>query len=167
MLKNFHQPLWQRITRHGQRWLLIGAAAVAVQFYCVVQYYEIEGHGYGFFETAAGYSLNAIAFAFLVVAALSPNSWLARIRIPGAYHLALWSYSTYLSHKPVQIVLARSLKPFNLPSPALASIILITALLVGSLLYYLVEAPFMAWRDRSVPSNFANPGASVPISSPH
>jgi peptidoglycan/LPS O-acetylase OafA/YrhL len=154
MLKNFHQPLWQRITRHGQRWLLLGAVAVTVQLYCVAQYYEIEGYGYAFFMTAAGYSLNAIVFAFLVIAALSPNSWLARIRIPGAYHIALWSYSTYLSHKAVQIVLARTLKPLHLPSPALACIILITAIGVGSLLYYLVEAPFMAWRDRRVPSNF-------------
>ena len=98
---------------------------------------------------------------------MSPNSWLARIRIPGAYHIALWSYSTYLSHKAVQIVLARTLKPYNLPSPALACIILITALLVGSLLYYLIEAPFMAWRDRAVPSNFATPGTSLSTSSPH
>jgi len=167
MVKNFHQPLWQGITRHGQRWLLIGVAAVAVQFYCVTQYYEIEGHGYGFFMTAVGYSLNAMAFALLVIAALSPNSWLARIRIPGAYHIALWSYSTYLSHKSVQIVLARTLKPFNLPSPALACIILIAALLVGSLLYYLVEAPFMALRDRWVPSNFADQGTRLSTSSSH
>ena len=27
MLKNFHQPLWKRITQYGQRWLLIGAVA--------------------------------------------------------------------------------------------------------------------------------------------
>ena len=46
--------------------------------------------------------------------------WLARIRIPGAYHIALWSYSTYLSHKAVQIVLARTLKPFDLPPAELA-----------------------------------------------
>ena len=160
MLKNFHQPLWQRITQYGQRWLLIGAVAVATMLYCVDQYYEIEGHGYGFFMTAAGYSLNAMAFALLVVAALSPNSWLARIRIPGAYHIALWSYSTYLSHKAVQIVLARNLKPLQLPSAAMASIILVVALIVGALLYYLIESPFMTLRDRWIPSNFIHRGTS-------
>jgi peptidoglycan/LPS O-acetylase OafA/YrhL len=154
MLKNFHQPLWQRITRHGQRWLLIGALTVATMLYCVYHYYEIPDHGYGFFMTAAGYSLNAMAFAVLVMAALSPNSWLARIRIPGAYHIALWSYSTYLSHKAVQIVLARYLKPMDLPPAALAGIILAVALIVGALLYYFVESPFMALRDRQVPGNF-------------
>ena len=161
MLKNFHRPLWQRITRHGHLWLLAGAAAVATMLYSVDQYYNIEGYGYTFFMTAAGYSLNAMAFALLVIAALSPNSWLARIRIPGAYHIALWSYSTYLSHKAVQIVLARHLKPMHLPTIELAGIILATALVVGALLYYLVERPFMTLRDRTVPSNFIDHGTSI------
>ena len=123
--------------------------------YCEYQFHYIEGRGYPFFMTAAGYSLNAMAFALLVVAALSPGSWLARIRIPGAYHVALWSYSIYLSHKAVQMVLERELRAFELPSIALACIIAVTSVLVGSLLYWLVESPFMALRDRWVPSNFA------------
>jgi peptidoglycan/LPS O-acetylase OafA/YrhL len=95
-----------------------------------------------------------MAFALLVVAALSPDSWLARIRIPGAYPVALWSYSIYLSHKAVQIVLARELQPFNPPPLALVCIIAITSVLVGALLYWLVESPFMALRDRWIPSLF-------------
>ncbi|HWM71727.1 MAG TPA: acyltransferase [Steroidobacteraceae bacterium] len=154
MLKNFNRPTWQRMTRHGQLWLLAGTLAVATMLYCVDQFYRIDGYGYTFFMTAAGYSLNAMAFSLLVVAALSPNSWLARVRIPGAYQIALWSYSTYLSHKAVQIVLARQLRPFNLPPIALACIIVVTAVLVGALLYWLVESPFMALRDRWFPSNF-------------
>ena len=154
MLKNFHRAAWQRITRHGQGLLAIGTAAVAIMLYSVNQFYYVEGQGYTFFMTAAGYSLNAMAFALLVVAALSPDSWLARIRIPGAYPVALWSYSIYLSHKAVQIVLARELQPFNLPTIALVCIIALTSVLVGALLYWLVESPFMALRDRWVPSNF-------------
>ena len=161
MLKNFHRPLWQRMTRHGHFWTLIGAAAVATMLYCVDRFYNIDGYGYTFFMTAAGYSLNAMAFALLVIAALSPNSWLARMRIPGAYHIALWSYSTYLSHKAVQIVLARNLTPWQLPSFELACIILATAIVIGALLYYVVERPFMALRDRRVPSNFIGHGTGV------
>ena len=154
MLKNFHREAWQRITRHGQGLLAIGAAAVAIMLYCVNRFYYVDGQGYSFFMTAGGYSLNAMAFALLVVAALSPDSWLARIRIPGAYHVALWSYSIYLSHKAVQIVLSRELQPFHPPTIALVCIIAITSVLVGALLYRLVESPFMALRDRLVPSNF-------------
>jgi peptidoglycan/LPS O-acetylase OafA/YrhL len=54
----------------------------------------------------------------------------------------------------VQIVLARYLKPLHLPSAAMASTILVVALVVGALLYYLIESPFMALRDRWVPGNF-------------
>jgi peptidoglycan/LPS O-acetylase OafA/YrhL len=82
-----------------------------------------------------------MAFSLLVMAASSPNSWLARVSIPGAYPIALWSYSTYLSHKAVQIVLARQLRPFNLPPIALTCIIVVTAVVVGALLYRLVESP--------------------------
>jgi peptidoglycan/LPS O-acetylase OafA/YrhL len=49
----------------------------------------------------------------------------------------------------------------DLPPAALASIILGVALIVGALLYYLVESPFMALRDRQVPSNFIRHGTSV------
>jgi peptidoglycan/LPS O-acetylase OafA/YrhL len=155
MVKNFHRPLWERITRHGQRWLFMGTAAVAIMLYCDDHYREIEGYGYTFFWTATGYSLNAIAFALLVVAALSPNSWLARIRVPGAYPIALWSYSTYLSHKAVQMALSRELKPLDLPPAALACIIVIAALLIGALLYWAVESPFMSLRDRWFPAKRA------------
>jgi peptidoglycan/LPS O-acetylase OafA/YrhL len=155
LLKNFHRPAWERLTRHGQSILAIGTVAVATMLYCSYRFYFIEGQGYPFFMTAAGYSLNAMAFALLVVAALSPRSWLARIRIPGAYHIALWSYSIYLSHKAVQIVLERELRSLELPSIALACIIAVTSVLMGALLYWLVESPFMALRDRWVPSNFA------------
>ncbi len=76
LLKNFHHPVSQRITEHGQRNLAIGLLATGV---CL------------------GFSLVAMAFAILVLAALSPRSWLHRVRVPGAYHVALWSYSRRLS----------------------------------------------------------------------
>ncbi len=56
---------------------------------------------------AVGYSSIAMAFALLVATALSPSSWLGRIQIPGAYHLAAWSYSIYLSHKAIDHIATR------------------------------------------------------------
>jgi peptidoglycan/LPS O-acetylase OafA/YrhL len=85
MLKNFHRPVWDRITQHGQRVLAIGSVAAAAMLYGAYRFYDIDGYGYGFFMTAAGYSLVAMAFAVLVMAALSPGSWLHRIRIPGLF----------------------------------------------------------------------------------
>jgi peptidoglycan/LPS O-acetylase OafA/YrhL len=164
MLKNFHRPFWERITRHGQRVLAIGAVATATLFYFEGRFYNIDGYGYTFFLTAAGYSLLAVTFAVLVTAALSPSSWLHRVRIPGAYHIALWSYSIYLSHKAVMMILNRLLQPFEVAPFVLAGVIAIASVLIGALLYRLVESPFMAIRDRRFPSSFAP--ATVPGRTP-
>jgi len=162
MLKNFHRPLWERITRHGQGVLALRAVATATLLLCVYQFYRIDGYGYTFFMTAAGYSLLAMAFAVLVIAALSPSSWLYRVRIPGAYHIALCSYSIYLSHKAVMVILPRLLQPFDLAPFVMPSLIAIASAAIGVLLYRLVESPFMAIRDRRFPTSFAKDPGRLP-----
>jgi len=163
LLKNFQRPLWEQITRHGQRVLAAGAVTTVTLLYFMFRFYNIDGYGYTFFLTAAGYSLLAMSFALLVVAALSQSSWLHRIRIPGAYPIALWSYSIYLSHKAVMMILRRALEPFHLPSFVLVVVIAAASVLVGALLYWLIESTFMAIRDRRFPSSFAKDPARVPL----
>jgi len=167
LLKNFHRPLWERITRHGQWVLAIGAVATGALLYLECRFREIDGYGYTFFLTAAGYSLLAVSFAMLVTAALSPSSWLHRVRIPGAYHIALWSYSIYLSHKAIMMILRRLLQPFDVAPFVLVGVIAISSVLIGGLLYWLVESTFMAIRDRRFPSSFAtDPGRPRPRALP-
>lgn len=101
-----------------------------------------------------GYSLVAMAFSMLVTSALSPRSPLQRIRIPGAYSVALWSYSICLTHKPVGHILKNYLAPYALSQPLLVLVITATSVAVGAVLYRLVELPFMQLRDRGVPSLF-------------
>ena len=86
---------------------------------------------------------------------------LHRRRIPGAQQLALWSYSTYLSHKPLAYFIALQLKPLGVSDGARLAIITLATVALGGLLYTLVEAPFMAWRDRLVGSNFRDAGATA------
>jgi peptidoglycan/LPS O-acetylase OafA/YrhL len=164
MLKNFHRPLWQRITRHGQGVLAIGTVATAAMLYFEYRFYDIEGYGHPLLITAVGYPLLEMAFALLVTAALCPNSWLYRVRIPGAYQIALWSYSIYLSHKALMMILKRLLQPFE-PAPfVMICAVAITSVVVGALLYRLVEAPFMALRDRLFPTSFAQDPGRPPLS---
>jgi peptidoglycan/LPS O-acetylase OafA/YrhL len=155
MLKNFHTGSWQRIEQHGQLVLLAGLAATGTMFFIACHYFHIDGYGYGFFMTAFGYSLAAIAFSLLVVAALSPASSLHRIRIPGAYHLALWSYSIYLTQKAVAHVLSRYAEAASLSPLETVITISLACLIVGAALYQLIEVPFMTIRDRCFPSIFA------------
>ena len=163
MLKNFHRPTWDRLMARGGMLGAAGAAAVVAMLTSAYKYYDIPGYGWGFFMTAFGYSLIALAFAVLVAAALSPAARALRWRIPGADKLALWSYSTYLSHKPLAYFIARQLEPLGVSDGARLAIITLACIAVGGLLYKLVEAPFMALRDRLVPSNFEDAPAGAPL----
>jgi peptidoglycan/LPS O-acetylase OafA/YrhL len=154
LLKNFHPNIWQRITARGNTVFTAGVVAIGVMLYAAFNVWYIDGYGWGFFMTAFGYSLIAMAFALLVAAALSPSCWLHRVRIPGAYQLALWSYSIYLTHKAVGHVINTYAKQYAVsPSVKLITIALLS-IIIGAILYRLVEAPFMAIRDRRYPSNF-------------
>ena len=157
LLRNFHPATWTRLMARGNSLLAAGALACAAMLTAAYRDFWVTGYGYGFFMTAFGYSLLACAFALLVVAALSPATLLHRLRIPGARALALWSYSTYLSHKPLANALDGWLRPLGVSDGARLVIIAMACVAMGALLYKLVEAPALALRDRWAPDNFAAP----------
>jgi peptidoglycan/LPS O-acetylase OafA/YrhL len=157
LLKNFHPSTWQRAMRHGQALLVAGLAAVGLMLWGVLRFYYIDGYGYGFFMTAFGYSLVAMAFALLVMAALSPTSWLHHAKLPGAASIALWSYSIYLSHKAVAYLLQAQAIAQGWHAGVMLAAVAAASVAVGAALYYAVERPFMALRARRFPSNFKAP----------
>ncbi len=164
LLKNFHRPLWVRIVRHGRRVFAAGLLATGCMLFAVHHHYFIDGYGYGFFMTAFGYSLVAMAFALLVVAALSPGSWLQRVRIPGAQSLALWSYSICLSHKAVAQIVQAELAALGVSAAWMPALIVPACLAVGWLLYRCIEVPFMSLRERHVPRLFSHsPGDAASL----
>ena len=156
MLRNFHGDIWGKLMAHGKKIFTVGLIASVCMIWLVVNHMYIDGYGYTFFMTAFGYSLISMVFAILLLAALSPSTLLHRIKIPGASYLALWSYAIYLSHKPLEIYLARQMKLIGW-SPASISgvaVIFLAIIFVGSLMYSLVERPFMNIRQRYFPDNF-------------
>jgi peptidoglycan/LPS O-acetylase OafA/YrhL len=163
MLKNFHRPLWQRLLHWGHASFAMGLLSVAAVAYLLLNYYYIDGYGYGYFMTAFGYSLAAISFAILVIAALSPDSLLHRLRIPGAAQLAAWSYAIYLSHKAIAFILQKQLtaQGLEISSGVMLLIVMLACLLGGWLLYRLVETPFMNVRDRYFPQSFSEHNATA------
>jgi peptidoglycan/LPS O-acetylase OafA/YrhL len=154
LIKNYHPLLWQRLMKRGATLFGVGLAATLAILYGALCHYYIDDYGYPYFMSVFGYSCIAIAFSLLVASALSPHSPLHRIKIPGAYWLALWSYSIYLTHKPVGFILKGYLEPHALSQPILALMITVVSIGVGAVLYRLVELPFMQLRDRGVPSLF-------------
>jgi peptidoglycan/LPS O-acetylase OafA/YrhL len=144
LLKNYHAPLWQRMTARGNVALAAGAALTGVALYGFAQ------DVYAFGITVAGFPLLAAGFALMILAGLSGNSLLNKVRIPGAQSVALWSYSIYLLHKQVCILLIEPLKAQGILPGSWTSLAfsLAASLATGWLLYRLVEAPFMALRAR-------------------
>ena len=154
LLRHGHPALWQRLMDHGRHVLWLGLAACAALLYGALNWYYIDDYGYGYFMTVFGYSLLALAFALLVVAALSPRTLLHRARIPGARTLALWSYSIYLIHKPVGHIVSQLALQWDAPGQVTLLATTLISLALGGLMYYLVEQPFMRLRERLAPSNF-------------
>ncbi len=144
MLRNFHPSLWRRLTSHGHLMLAAGAAATAGTFWLFLEYH------FSWTMSVFGYPMLGVAFAMLLLAALSEGSLLHPTRIPGMGAIALWSYSIYLTHKQVCILLAEHWAPDEALSIAL---MILASIAAGWLLYAAIEAPFMRLRDRFVPGN--------------
>ncbi|MET3105377.1 peptidoglycan/LPS O-acetylase OafA/YrhL [Oxalobacteraceae bacterium GrIS 1.18] len=150
MFKNFHPTSYDKILRRGDLLSAAGLLAVGVMFYLLSVYLQAADDSYNFWLATFGFSLLAVSFALLTLSALSPNSVLNRIKIPGAASLALWSYAIYLAHKPIYRLAMRLLKKWHISVDSMLGIglIMLASLIGGYLLYRLVEMPFMRLRDR-------------------
>jgi len=154
MLRNFHPNVWQRMTRHGNWMLAAGAAITALAFWLFLE------HHFSWGMSVFGYPLLGVAFAVLLLAALSEGSLLHRTRIPGMGAIALWSYSIYLTHKQLCILLAEHWEPVDLETIV---IMIAASIFAGWLLYFAVEAPFMNLRERFIPNNFKRRPNEAPV----
>ncbi|MFC4931241.1 acyltransferase family protein [Massilia sp. GCM10023247] len=152
LLKNRHPLAWSRLTSHGNRWLLAALAVLAPAFWLLL------GDRYGFAATVFGYPLLALGFGLAILAALSNNSLLRGLRVPGAGRLAIWSYAIYLTHRGACAIGAPLLERlgYGPQTPVAIAALLALSVVSGWLLYRLVETPFMALRERYVPSNLVS-----------
>ena len=152
MLKNFHPAPFARMLRYGNVLLVAGVAAAAAVLYGVMNEAPTP-----FLASTFGFSLVAVSFALLTIAALSPTCLLNRLRIPGVASLALWSYAVYLVHKPVFMALRPELESRGIDPGTPLTIVTVMAagVLGGWLLYRLVETPFMRLRARWYPAEAA------------
>jgi len=154
MLKNFHSEKFSKITKSGNMLFFIGLSMVGVMFYLFSNYLNTDEYGCSLLIATFGYPLLAIGFGTLTLSALSENSLLHRIRVPGATSIALWSYAIYLTHKPIFKLLVLPIAKIGIDKNSFLgiSIIMTVGLFGGWLLFRLVETPFMALRARLFPA---------------
>lgn len=149
LTRNHHPSAWRRLTAHGNLVLALGVAVLLPVCWWFLDDRMAQP------VTLIGYPLLALGFGLLILSALSEDSILRRIEVPGARQLALWSFAIYLIHKQVGILGGRALGDHGIEPGSLAAIVPLMALsvLCGWLLYRCVELPFMALRERYSPAH--------------
>lgn len=130
---------WARLQRHAG---IVLAAGVGLFVLSVWLFRE----RLGFWPSVIGYPLLSLALALCVGAATAlPARW----AVPGCGWLARISYSLYLSHKlALHAVASGAVEPLELHGAMAFGSYAGGVLVLGAVLYYGVERPFLRWRER-------------------
>jgi peptidoglycan/LPS O-acetylase OafA/YrhL len=141
-VKAYRPSWWERMQNRSNLLLLGGLLVVAASIWMFRERFDL-------LPTVVGYPLLSIGLALLVVAGAGNQSIIGRWRVPGAGWLALISYSLYLTHKAA-MHLTESWFGAQLEGHGLLAFVVYGAavLLMGALLHYSVEGPFLRLRER-------------------
>ena len=141
----FKPQAWQKLTRHGNRILLIGLALLAGAWFIAHDDHQYQMQGAIF-----GYPAISIAYGALVLAALSPSCILYRYSSKVTKTIATLSYAIYLTHKQLIHLTHEFLGPRGIDNDSYTSFWISAAVasLGGWLLHLAIEKPFLRLRDR-------------------
>lgn len=142
VLKNHHQILWGKITQYGNKWLVAGLSILVIIGYSLKNIDSLTA-------ILVGFTFVSIAFAMIVLSALSNNSILNRYNVSWANRLAVWSFAIYLIQKPISVIVAQHLTSFGLDVNNFWAIIInfVSQIFCGWLLFVCIESPFLRLRD--------------------
>jgi len=141
-IKNFLPGSWMALQKYGNGILLGGLLILVLGF-------RLQGDRLQLTSTILGFPIVALGFMCLVIAALSPQSILARVKIPGASAISTLAFSLYLLHKQVFHLTGRLLDRAGIQGQIPFLILsLFASFLAASVLYMIIERPFLKIRDR-------------------
>jgi peptidoglycan/LPS O-acetylase OafA/YrhL len=139
-IKTFRPIWWTRAMAHGHLLLIAAIATCSTAMWLFVDRWSFSG-------TVIGFPLMALGLGLLVASSVSPTSWLSRVR--GFGFIAALAYSLYLTHKEIVHLDHLFLLRYVEAGRWLALLIYFTtSFLAASLLYLLVERPFLRWREK-------------------
>jgi peptidoglycan/LPS O-acetylase OafA/YrhL len=144
-IEHFRPKWWTALTKMV-KWIWIpGLAAIVLALVLAENRLSISSCAFGF-------PLIALGFSALLLCAVSPALPFSRVAIPGAAFLATVAYSVYLSHKlmihwTLTFGAAHSIVETSVTGYLL---MLSSILIVGSVLFFAVERPFLQMRQRYV-----------------
>jgi len=103
-----------------------------------------------YYATVFGFPLVAIGYGLMVIAAISPTSFLYKWNSKTTTFIATLSFAIYLTHKGVIHITQKIFNTVDENSNAMLLICIVSCLLVALLLNLLIEKPFMKLRDKIV-----------------
>ena len=139
-----HQASWWRSLTNAATWLWLPAFALI----CGGLYLHEGPATVG--ACVWSFPLIAIGMTILLACSVSPRLPFHRRKIPGTAYLARVAYSVYLSHKIVVHFMAGLFSKQGMVLSSFGALLGlgIAVALVGTLLYYAVERPFLQLRNR-------------------
>ncbi|MBZ5602492.1 MAG: acyltransferase [Acidobacteriia bacterium] len=137
--KYLRPRMWAGLMRHGDALFTSGLTLLTLSLFVFWRHYS-------FLRSTIGFLLLAVSFGLLTASAVSQTGFLARYKIPGTRTVATLAYSLYLTHS-LALMAIEKLLPASGWAVRLATAIALMAL-SSTLLYFLVEAPMLAYRDR-------------------
>jgi peptidoglycan/LPS O-acetylase OafA/YrhL len=136
----FRPSWWAWATRRSAVFLALGLAGLVAAT-------RVDLASFG--GAVVVFPLVALSFGGMLVAAATERGWLGRVRVPGSMFLARIAFSLYLTHKAVFHVVRDRTGEASGGSDVIAfGVYIAAALLVATLLYLMVERPFLRLRDR-------------------
>jgi peptidoglycan/LPS O-acetylase OafA/YrhL len=151
VLRVYRPETFQHLQARSHQLLLAALALLGLAFL-------LFSNRTGLLANAIGWPVLSLGFGLLVLAATDPKGLLGRWTLPGTAWLAAISYSLYLSHKIAMHLVYEMLVPVLPPQVqglAQFAIYALAVLALGAALHYLVELPFLRWRDRRARSRSA------------
>jgi peptidoglycan/LPS O-acetylase OafA/YrhL len=166
-IEKFRLHWWKRLTDFAI-WLWLPALVL-------ISYGLYLGEGDNLTVAACGWQfpLIALGMAALLICAISPRLPFRRIAIPGAAFIASIAYSAYLIQKLVIHAVEQFCSSHNIqPTSALALVgVELCVYATATLLFLLVERPFLQLRKRLAPRRSGNqlhpPRQEVARDKPH
>lgn len=147
---------WAWLQAHANAVSALGLGIVGI---CVVWF---DGRRMDWPPNVFGYPLLALGLTLLVAAGASARGVLGRLAVPGAGWVARVSYSLYLTHKAVYMLVHRHLGAWVEGHGLLTLLAYALAVLaVGAALHYGVERPFLRLRRRVLARLHGRAGALV------
>jgi peptidoglycan/LPS O-acetylase OafA/YrhL len=139
----FLPDFWNKLSKFGNLNIILSLIILTCAYFVC---YEQQT----FYASIFGFPLIAIGYGFLVIGAISPNSFLFKLKSKTTTFIATLSFTIYLTHKGIIHITQNLLENTKAESNLIVLICIVTCTIGAYLVNLLIEKPFMKLRNRII-----------------